>query len=273
VDEVEVYGVHIRVKEKSMATGRGVATGESGALTVGEMPRPPQAARAPARRRSGAVAGAKRMSRAAVVDAALRLVDRDGLDGVSMRRLAATLGATPMALYRHVPGKAALLDALVAAVLGQLEFPGDETLPLAERMRATVRSLRRLLHEHPWLVTLLLRGSVLNEGVYRASEIALRELRETGLDAATVAAAFRLLHSFTIGYVGMEIARRDVDPARYEEFEHRRYPTRAAIAAHLGPFGETQFEAALDVIVAGIDALSGRKLARRTRAKPRRRAR
>jgi AcrR family transcriptional regulator len=256
-----------------MATGRGVATGESGALTVGGMPRRPQAARAPARRRAGAPVSGKRMSREAVIEAALRLVDRDGLDGVSMRRLAATLGATPMALYRHVPGKAALLDALVAAVLAQLEFPGDEALPLAERMRATVRSLRRLLHAHPWLVTLLLRGPVLGEGVYRASETALRELRETGLDAATVAAAFRLLHSFTIGYVGMEIARRSVDPSRYEEFEHRRYPTRAAIAAHLGPFDEAQFEAALDVIVAGIDALSGRKVTRRARPKPGRRAR
>jgi AcrR family transcriptional regulator len=67
-----------------------------------------------------------RLSRAVVVDAALRIVDRDGLDGVSMRRLAAAIGATPMALYRHVPNKAALLDALVAAVLSRLEFPtGD----------------------------------------------------------------------------------------------------------------------------------------------------
>ena len=202
---------------------------------------------------SGA-APAGRITRAVVVDAALRIVDRDGLDGVSMRRVAAAIGATPMALYRHVPSKAALLDALVAAVLAQLEFPAGD-LPLAERLRATVRSLRRLLTAHPWLVTLILRGPVLGEGVYRASETALRELRETGLPAETVAAVFRLLHSYTIGYVGMEIARRSVDPARYEEFEARRYPTRAAVAAHLGKFGEAQFEAGLDVIVSGIEAL------------------
>src|SRR5262249_46361340 len=93
-------------RKKAMASRHGVATDESGALTGGGMPRPPQVARQRARRRAGASAGGKRMSRAAVVEAALRLVDRDGLDGVSMRRLAATLGATPMALYRHVPGKA-----------------------------------------------------------------------------------------------------------------------------------------------------------------------
>jgi AcrR family transcriptional regulator len=205
------------------------------------------------------LASGERMTRAFVVEAALRIVDRDGLDGVSMRKIAAEVGATPMALYRHIPGKGALLDALVAAVFAQLDFPDDGTLPLGERVRATVRSLRRLLHAHPWLVTLLLRGPVLGEGVYRASESALRELRETGLDAATVAAAFRLLHSFTIGYVGMEIGRRAVDPARYEEFETRRFPTRAAVAPHLGPFGEAQFEKALDVIVAGIEALAARQ--------------
>jgi len=94
----------------------------------------------------------------------------------------------------------------------------------------------------------------------------LRELRETGLPPETVAAVFRLLHSYTIGYVGMELARRSVDPARFGAFEARRYPTRVAIAAHLGPFGEAQFEAGLDVIVGGIEALAGsRRMPRRRR--------
>ena len=218
------------------------------------------------RSQASATAPGGKISRAVVIETALRLVDRDGLDGVSMRRVAAAVGATPMALYRHVPSKAALLDALVAAVLARLEFPTGD-LPLAERLRATVRSLRRLLTAHPWLVTLILRGPVLGEGVYRASEAGLRELRETGLPPEVIAAVFRLLHSYTIGYVGMELARRSVDPARYGAFEARRYPTRAAIGAHLGPFGEAQFEAGLDVIVSGLEALSG------SRKTPRRRPR
>jgi AcrR family transcriptional regulator len=230
------------------------------------------------RRRSGSSAGtapARKITPAAVIETALRLLDRDGLDGISMRRLATAIGATPMAFYRHIPSKAALLDALVTAVFAQLEFPSDDHVPLADRLRATVRSLRRLLLAHPWLVTLILRGPVLGEGVYRASEAGLRELRETGLPPETLAAVFRLLHSYTIGYVGMEIARRSVDPARYEEFEHRRYPTRAEIASHLGPFGETQFETGLDVIIGGLEARGGgigapRGAARRPR-RPRRR--
>ena len=196
-----------------------------------------------------------RITRAAVVETALRLVDRDGLEGVSMRRVAAAVGATPMALYRHVPNKDALLDALVATVFAELEFPRDGQLSWAERLRATVRSLRRLLHAHPWLVTLVLRGPVLGEGVYRASDTGLRVLREAPLAPETAAAIFRLLHSYTIGYVGMELARRSVDPARYTDFEARRYPTRAAVAAYLGPFGERQFEAGLDVILRGVDAM------------------
>jgi AcrR family transcriptional regulator len=210
------------------------------------------------------------MTRAVVVETALRLVDREGLDAVSMRRLAALLGLTPMALYRHVPSKAALLEALVATVFARLEFPDPADVPLGERLRTTVRSLRGLLHAHPWLVTLILRGPVLGEGVYRASEQSLRALRDTGLDPATIAAAFRLLHSFTIGYAGMEVARRAVDPARYAEFVRRRYPTRAAFAAHLGPFDEAQFERALDLIVAGIEALAqgARRPPRARRTRP-----
>ena len=199
------------------------------------------------------------MTRPLVVATALRLVDRDGLDGVSMRRVAAALKATPMALYRHVPGKAALLDALAAAVFAEIEFPDDPGLSLADRIRFSVRSLRGMLHTHPWVVTLVLRGPVLGAGVYRASDAGLRQLLATGMSPATVAAAFRLLHSFTIGYVGMEIARRSVDPARYDEFDPERYPTRAAVAGHLGPFGEAQFEAALDIVIAGITALAARE--------------
>ena len=73
-------------------------------------------------------------------------------------------------------------------------------------------------------------------------------------------------HSYSIGYVGMELARRSVDPARYAAFEVRRYPTRAAVGPHLGPFGEEQFEAGLDVILRGLEAMAGsRPRARRSR--------
>jgi hypothetical protein len=95
---------------------------------------------------------------------------------------------------------------------------------------------------------------VLSEGIYGASEGALEILRESGLDPESVASGFRILHSYTIGYVAMEIARRAVDPERYRAFEASRFPTRAEYEAFLGPFDERQFEIGLDVILRGLAA-------------------
>ena len=67
------------------------------------------------------------ISRSVIVQAALRIVDRDGTDGLSMRRLGEEVGRDPTVLYRHVPSKAALLDGVAEIVLGQLRV--DTTDP------------------------------------------------------------------------------------------------------------------------------------------------
>ena len=67
-----------------------------------------------------------RITRDVVLNAALELIDRDGVDGLSMRRLARVLGRDPMILYRHAPNKAALLDGVAETVLAQLKVdPAD----------------------------------------------------------------------------------------------------------------------------------------------------
>jgi len=144
----------------------------------------------------------------------------------------------------------------VAAVLAQLEFPPGD-LPLAERLRATVRSLRRLLTAHSWLVTLILSGPVLGrESTARprraCASYARRAFqptpsrRSSGFCPATPSAM-----SAWSSPGGPSTLRATA------AFEARRYPTRAAIGPHLGPFGEEQFEAGLDVIVRGIEAMAG----------------
>src|SRR5262249_41170595 len=102
-----------RSREKNETAGPGFAPAEPPGLSGGIMTRrgrsvQPRLRAVRGRAHATRAASGGRISRAVVVDAALRIVDRDGLDGVSMRRLAAAIGATPMALYRHVPNKAAL---------------------------------------------------------------------------------------------------------------------------------------------------------------------
>src|SRR5918998_4360722 len=89
-----------------------------------------------------------RIDRAAVLDATLALADEEGLAAVSMRAVAARLGVTPMALYRHVGDKSQLLDGLVEQLLLELPLP-DGTLPWQERLDALAAATRAPARRHP----------------------------------------------------------------------------------------------------------------------------
>ncbi len=98
--------------------------------------------------------GDGKITRELVLGTALDLIDRDGADALSMRRLAAALDRDPMILYRHAPGKAALLDGVVETVLSQLSVdPADPDW--AAQLRAVARQYRALALAHPNVVPLL----------------------------------------------------------------------------------------------------------------------
>lgn len=91
----------------------------------------------------------ERLDRDRVLRAAVALADEDGIDAVSMRRLAQVLGVVPMALYKHVAHKDALLDGMVDAVLGEID-PPDPTVGWAEAVRARILSAREVMLRHAW---------------------------------------------------------------------------------------------------------------------------
>jgi AcrR family transcriptional regulator len=98
--------------------------------------------------------GDGKITRELVLATALELIDRDGADALSMRRLAAALDRDPMILYRHASGKAALLDGVVETVLAQLSVdPADPDW--AAQLRAVARQYRALALAHPNVVPLL----------------------------------------------------------------------------------------------------------------------
>jgi len=89
-----------------------------------------------------------------ILQSALRIVDRDGVDGLSMRRLSDEVGRDPTVIYRHVPNKAALLDGVAEIVLGQLRV--DTADPdWTGQLRAVAHDFRRLALAHPNVVPLL----------------------------------------------------------------------------------------------------------------------
>src|SRR6476661_7131952 len=91
------------------------------------------------------------LSRSTILQTALAIVDRDGVDGLSMRRLSDALGHDPVMLYRHVANKAAVLDGVAELVLAQLSV--DDTDPdWAGQLRTVARAFRQLALEHPNVV-------------------------------------------------------------------------------------------------------------------------
>jgi TetR/AcrR family transcriptional regulator, tetracycline repressor protein len=94
------------------------------------------------------------LSRDQVLTAALRIVDEHGMEGLTMRRLGAVLGVDPMAIYHHVPNKAALFDGLVERVIGSVVLP-PSTGRWADDLRATARAARRTFLAHPQTIPLL----------------------------------------------------------------------------------------------------------------------
>src|ERR671913_1313899 len=94
------------------------------------------------------------LSRQRILEAAVRFVDREGLEALSMRKLGSELGVEAMSLYNHVPNKDALLDGMVEVLLGELEVPA-ESQSWEERIRQGYGAFRRLAHRHPNVFPLL----------------------------------------------------------------------------------------------------------------------
>lgn len=141
------------------------------------------------------------LTRERVLAAALDVIDRDGLDAFTMRRLGAELGVEAMAVYRHVPGKAAVLDGVIEAMLAELNdvepAPGD----WRDALRALALRHRALERRHPGAYPLFAR---MPAAAYAAARRTVAGIFDTlgaaGFSPADAARALRLVVRFTIGF-------------------------------------------------------------------------
>jgi TetR/AcrR family transcriptional regulator, tetracycline repressor protein len=130
-----------------------------------------------------------RLSKAAVVERGLALADTEGLDAVTIRRLAADLGVTPMALYWHFRSKDELLDGLADRVWREIDVDVDPDADWAAQLRGLLESLIGVLRTHPSASQLLMSGEKrTSEAASIANEVALEVLRRAGFDAEHSAA-------------------------------------------------------------------------------------
>jgi TetR/AcrR family tetracycline transcriptional repressor len=126
--------------------------------------------------------GRPRLSKRAVTDRALKLADADGLDALTIRKLAQDLGVTPMALYWHFRSKEDLLEGVAERVWGEIDVNVDPSAPWPDQLAGLLKSLVSVLRAHPSAPRLVLEHEKRNEAALRATEVTLKVLRDAGFD-------------------------------------------------------------------------------------------
>jgi AcrR family transcriptional regulator len=184
-----------------------------------------------------------------VVSVGVAIADAEGLEAVTMRRVATELTVAPMTLYTYVPGKAELLDLMLDTVYAQM----PRTSPADDGWRARVAAValdnRTLFSQHPWVASVSTSRPVLGPGLMSKYDYELSAFEGLGLDDVTMDAAL----TFVLGFVETcARAAADVRAARYESamsdgewwaanqpllervFDAERYPLAARVGAAAG---------------------------------------
>lgn len=209
------------------------------------------------------------LSRERILKAALDLVDRQGIESLSMRNLAAKLGVEAMSLYKHVANKDAVLDGLVEIILREMEIPPVGT-PWREAMRRRAWSVRHTILRHPWASVLLESRMAPSEARMRYADTVLSILNKAGFPPEVQYRAFGLLDSYVYGFVLQEVNWPTKEPDRLkavagvkEFLKDGRYPTLMSVvldAAWLRvepgakPY-DAEFNFGLELILNGLERL------------------
>jgi AcrR family transcriptional regulator len=139
---------------------------------------------------------------------AMRLADAEGVEGLSMRRLATSLGAGAMSLYHYVANKDELLDAMVDVVFAEIELPAQDVdwqdVDWQDAMRGRAASARDVLRRHPWAVALMESRTTPGPASLRHREAVTACLRSAGFSIVAATHAQWLLDSYIYGFALQE---------------------------------------------------------------------
>jgi AcrR family transcriptional regulator len=162
------------------------------------------------------------LTRAAVVDRALALADKSGLDALTIRKLATELGVTPMALYWHFHGKEELLDGLAERLWGEMDLTADRDAPWTEQIRGLFESLLTVLRAHPAAPELLMHSKKVADAGLNATELTLDILRTAGFSPEDASFAARSALWTGITLVMSEPGIEQLDDAERVELQRKK---------------------------------------------------
>lgn len=219
----------------------------------------------PTRGHDNAAAG---LSKRRVVHKAIELADREGVEGLSMRKLANVLDAGAMSLYHYVANKDELLDAMIDVVLEEVGLP-PEGADWQAAMRQQARSARQVLARHPWATTLIDSRTSPGPAHLRYREAVTACLRTAGFSVIMATRANWLLDSYVYGFTLQEVSLPFDTPNEFtenveeiflpqlppDEFPYLNESAAGLIAAGYNPAEE--FDFGLELILTALEPLRG----------------
>jgi AcrR family transcriptional regulator len=210
----------------------------------------------------------QRLSRELVLAKALEVVDADGLDALTMRRLGQELGRDPMSLYRYAENRAALLDGVTELVLNELTIHPQDPDWKAQ-LRQIAHDFRRLALQHPNVVPLLVTRPLSTPlglrplGTLRPLEQILSLLIGAGFSPADALHVYRAYYGFLYGHILNELQEFVVDPEENEallrlglhRLPAKEFPRLRALAPALAEYnGGAELDQGVTILLSGLEA-------------------
>jgi AcrR family transcriptional regulator len=228
-----------------------------------QLPTPPWQRHPPERTRRR---GREPITREAIVETALRLLDQDGLDELSMRRLADELDTGPASLYWHVGSKDGLLELVFDRVIGEIEMPKPDPGRWQEQLEEVARAGRAMILRHRDIVRISIGRIPMGPNALRVSEGLFAILRAGGVPDQLAVTAHHLLFAIINGFtldettdLGVEIEspldEQAADAARdyIARLPADEFPNLVAVSEHFGHTDNDQrFDLLIDLFVDGL---------------------
>ncbi|MEV1171566.1 TetR/AcrR family transcriptional regulator [Nonomuraea sp. NPDC049784] len=216
----------------------------------------------------------RQLSQDLIVEAGLRIVDAEGLEALSMRRVAQEFDTGPASLYAHVANKEELLELIYERVLGEIELPERDPSRWKEQLRAYAMEAHRVLSAHSDLARVALANIPSGENSIRAGEFVFGLLIEAGMSPRDASLSMDRISLYVTGdayegslhYARMRAAGLDSPQEYFEHFVRQisdyyralpseRFPhIRKFVDELIADDGEDRFRYGLDLILDGIEA-------------------
>jgi len=213
-------------------------------------------------------AGSASLSRESTLRAALEIIDENGVEGLSMRRLGRALGRDPMSLYRHATTKAVLLDSVAETVLAELSVDVADS-DWEAQLRTVARQFRGLALAHPNVIPLLVTRPLGTPiamrplGTLRPLEAILELLIRAGFSEVNALHVYRSFFGFIQGHVLNELQELvenheetdDLLRLGLHRLPLREFPRLRSLASALAAYdGAAELERGMDTLLTGLHA-------------------